>query len=242
MYTTDNGPTIPPKVLVVDDEWSMMNTLEAVFKRDGYEVVTCADGQEATRQILQEGPFDVAILDIVMPKMDGIEVIKKIRKEGSVTPVIFVSGRIAESERVRGITLGADDYVCKPFSTREILARAAAVRRRQPLVNTMPKRIRVGGVEADFESRSAFRGDEPVHFAPMEWKVLRYMAHRRGKAISREEFNVHVLRIPAHVETRTIDRHVYSMRCKIDENPRKPRHVLAVPRIGYRLNDFEVLA
>ena len=141
-----------------------------------------------------------------------------------------------------GLNLGADDYLAKPFSMRELLARTNAVRRRGEGTRPRPKKIRVGGVVADFETYVALRGKEHVHLTPLEWAVLRHLAHRRGKAVSRAEFNVKVLRIPASIETRTIDRHTYSLRCKLDEDPKKPRHVLSVTGVGYRLVDFEQLA
>ena len=243
MYTNSTKNTsLSPRVLVADDEWYMSRTLETIYKREGYEVVLCEDGSEAAHKLVQCGPFDLVVLDDVMPKMSGLEVLRLARDTGITVPVIIVSGQVKESDRVKGLNMGADDYVVKPFSSRELMARTAAVRRRSETTRALPKRIRVGDVVADFESYEARRGDEEVHFTPMEWGVLRHMAYREGRAVSRPEFNVHVLKIPATIETRTIDRHAYALRCKIDENPKKPRHILAVNGVGYRLNEFELLA
>ncbi len=219
----------------------MANGIEHSFKREGYDVRRTDNGRDAA-DLLQGGiPFDVVLLDVVMPYVDGFEVLTRARKAGVRTPVIMVSGRVTESDRVRGLRLGADDYVAKPFSHRELVARAEAVRKRGDRAGHQPQRIRVGNVMARFDKRRAEKDGEPVHFTPLEWRVLQYMAHRKGKAVSREEFNVKVLKIPADIPTRTIDRHAYSLRCKIDRNPKKPQHILSVQGIGYRLADFELM-
>ena len=232
----------PPRVLVAEDEWYMANGIRHIFKRDGYDVVPTDNGRDAAQLLLDGAPFDVVLLDVVMPHMDGFEVLRQARAAGVRAPIIMVSGRASESDRVRGLTLGADDYITKPFSSRELLARAAAVRRRGDGSRPLPKKIRVGDVVADFESFVALRDEQAVHLTPLEWGVLRHMAYRRGKAVSRPEFNVKVLKIPACIETRTIDRHAYALRCKIDKDPKRPHHVLSVTGVGYRLHDFELLA
>ena len=230
---------LPPRILVAEDDWYMANGIEHSFKREGYDVRRTDNGRDAA-DLLEGGiPFDVVLLDVVMPFVDGFEVLTRARKAGVLTPVIMVSGRVSESDRVRGLRLGADDYVAKPFSHRELVARADAVRKRGDRVSRQPKCIHVGNVTANFEERWADKDGESLHFTPLEWSVLQYMAHREGKAVSREEFNVKVLKIPADVPTRTIDRHAYSLRCKIDRNPKKPHHILSVKGIGYRLADFE---
>lgn len=244
LHTKTCGRTaceLPPRVLVAEDDWYMANGIEHSFKREGYDVRRTDNGRDAA-DLLEGGiPFDVVLLDVVMPYVDGFEVLTRVRKAGVRTPVIMVSGRVSESDRVRGLRLGADDYVAKPFSHRELVARAEAVRKRGDRARCQPQCIRVGNVTARFDKRRAEKDGEPVHFTPLEWSVLQYMAHREGKAVSREEFNVKVLKIPADIPTRTIDRHAYSLRCKIDHNPKKPHHILSVKGIGYRLADFELM-
>ena len=233
---------LPPRALVAEDEWMMYNAINHTLKKGGYEVVIANNGVDAMGLLDDGAPFDVVILDIGLPGMDGFEVLRRARAAKVNVPVLILSGLSTESDRVRGLNLGADDYLPKPFSSRELLARVNAVRRRGVGTRPRPNRIRVGDVNVNFEQYEARRGDDPVHFTPLEWGVLRHLAYRQGNAVSRAEFNVRVLKIPASIETRTIDRHVYSLRCKLDKNPKKPRHILAVTGIGYRLAEFEWLA
>lgn len=230
-----------PRVFLAEDEWYTANGIRNLFGRAGYLVFSTENGSDAVRLLMADAEFDVALLDVTMPGMDGFEVLTRVRGAGVMTPIIMLTGRATETDRVRGLGLGADDYLAKPFSGQELLARAKAVRRRGRGASLLPKKIRVGDVIADFESFAARRADESIHFTPLEWAVLRHMAHRKGKAVSREEFNVEVLKIPADIETRTIDRHAYALRRKIEGNRQKPRHVLSVTAVGYRLADFEVL-
>ena len=243
MYTKNTRNPIPsPRVLVAEDDWYMIQTLETIFKREGYQVVTSQNGDDAAEKLVKGGPFDLAVLDVVMPGQSGLTILSRARESGMTVPVIIVSGQTKESDRVKALNMGADDYVVKPFSSRELLARTAAVRRRCESTAALPKRIRMGDIVADFETFVAQRGEASVHLTPMEWAVLRHMAYRGGRAVSRQEFNVHVLKIPAFIETRTIDRHAYALRYKIDMDPKNPRHILAVSGVGYRLQDFELLA
>lgn len=232
----------PPRALVADDHWYTYNAIDHTLTKAGYDVVIADNGKDAADLLLDGAPFDVVILDVVMPELDGFEVLRRARRAGVRAPIIMVSAMGTESDRVRGLDLGADDYLPKPFSSRELLARANAVRRRGGGTRPRPKKIRVGEVVVDFEKYVAYRREEPMHFTPLEWAVLRHLAHRQGKAVSRAEFNVKVLKVPASIETRTIDRHTYSLRCKLDEDPKKPRHVLSVTGVGYRLAEFELLA
>ncbi len=233
---------LPPRALVAEDEWIMYNAIDHALRKGGYEVMIVKNGSDAMGLIDDGAPFDVVILDIGLPGMDGLEILRRTRAAKVKVPVLIVSGHATESDRVRGLNLGADDYLPKPFSTRELVARANAVRRRGVGSRPHPNRIRIGSVDVDFEQYKACRGEELLHFTPLEWGVLRHLAYRKGKAVSRAEFNVRVLKIPASIETRTIDRHVYSLRCKLDKNPKKPQHLLAVTGVGYRLAEFEWLA
>lgn len=233
---------IAPRVLIAEDEWAMSTGLKYLFKRHGYEVVPVDNGREAARQLLADPPFDIAILDVMMPQMDGFEVLRHVRQHDVHTPIIVLSAKGAEDDKVRGLALGADDYMTKPFSDKELVARVDAVRRRRGVTQPLPKVIRMDDVMVDFETLVARRGEATVHLTPLEWEVLRYMAHRRGKAVSRDEFKRKVLKLPEEVETRTMDRHAYALRCKIEIDPTRPRHIISVFGVGYRLEHFEILA
>jgi len=244
MYTNKNKLALAdPHVLVAEDDWYMLQLIESFLKADGYNVDTCEDGGTALQKLTEGGPYDIALLDSVMPKMSGLKVLETIRRAGMHIPVIIVSGQAQESHRVEGLSIGADDYITKPFSSRELLARILAIRRRVEAHRKLPKQIRVGETLIDFEAREALSGDGmPIHFTPTEWAMLLHMAHQNGAAISRSEFKIKVLKIPAFINTRTTDRHAYSLRCKLDQDSRNPHHILTVVGVGYRLNDFEILA
>ena len=152
-----------PRVLIAEDEWAMSNGLKFLFKRHGYEVVPVDNGREAVRQLLADPPFDVAILDVMMPQMDGFEVLEHVRDQDIHTPIIILSVKGSEEDKVRGLELGADDYMTKPFSDKELVARVGAVRRRREAAQPLPKVIRLGEIIVDFETVIVRRGEEIDH-------------------------------------------------------------------------------
>ena len=171
----------PPRALVADDHWYTYNAIDHTLTKAGYDVVIAENGEDAASLLLDGAPFDVVLLDVVMPGLDGFEVLRRARQAGVRTPIIMVSAMGTESDRVRGLDLGADDYLPKPFSSRELLARANAIRRRGGGTRPKPKRIRVGDAVVDFEKYLAFRGQEQLHFTPLEWAVLRHLATARAR-------------------------------------------------------------
>ena len=231
----------PPHVLVAEDEQYIAKAIAHKLSMHGYRVTVVDNGVEATDHLLYGDVVDLAILDIMMPLMDGLDVLRRIRKFGCETPVVVVSGKDDPVDRIRGLEAGADDYLGKPFNTHELFTRVETVRRRVAHNHGYPRRIQVGDTTIDFESYTAIRGNAAIHLTPMQWRMLKHMAFREGRAVSRADFKVHVLKIPPEIETRTIDRHAFALRQKLDKNPRKPRHIIAVTGIGYRLQDFEVL-
>ena len=237
-YSEDRAP----HVLVADDEWHIAKGIEHTLTRHDYDVTVVNNGEDALDRIRGNYTLDLAILDIVMPRLSGLEVLDYMKHFGSKLPVIIVSAKTQTSDRVRGLKAGADDYLIKPFSTQELMARVKAVMRRSDDINPLPKQIRVGDVRIDFEKAKAHRNGVSVNFTPIEWRMLKYMAFRRGAAISRPEFNMNVLEIPRDIKTRTVDRHAFAIRSKLDKNPRRPQHILSVHGVGYRLSDFEWVA
>lgn len=239
-YTVDSE-TIN-NVLVAEDDSLIARGLKHVFKQRGARVTVLSNGYDAIDFIQSEDFLDLAIVDVMMPGLSGLEVVRRIREFGCETPVIIVSGKDTVGDRVRGLEAGADDYMGKPFNTHELVTRAKAICRRVQHGGSLPRVIQVGDTRCDFESHVAIKNGQPVHFTPMEWKVLHYMAARKGHAVSRPEFNVKVLKIPHDVKTRTTDRHAYALRCKLDEDSLNPKHILKVQGVGYRLANFEVIA
>ncbi len=228
-------------VLIAEDDLATARAIQRVFEKEGAQVTIMTNGHDAATFMQSEDFLDVAILDLTMPGMDGITLLRRVRKFGCHIPVIMVSGSDSVGDRVRGLEAGADDYMGKPFNAHELMTRAKAVCRRVHYGGNQPKRIQVGVALCDFETRMAEKGGELIHLTPMEWKVLRHMAFRNGRAVSRAEFNVWVLKVPHDLQTRTIDRHAYALRCKLDEDPLEPRHILKVHGVGYRLGDFQIM-
>ncbi len=239
IYTA--APKLLSKVLVAEDDAPIARAIQRVFVKEGAQVTITDNGYDAATFMQSEDFLDVAILDVTMPGLDGITLVRRVREFGCHTPVIMVSGRDSVGDRVRGLEAGADDYMGKPFNAHELMTRAKAVCRRVHYGGNQPGRIQIGDTHCNFETRTAHKAGEVVHLTPMEWKVLRHLAFRRGRAVSRAEFNVWVLRVPHDLETRTIDRHAYALRCKLDPDPLHPRHILKVHGVGYRLDNFELL-
>ena len=233
-----------PRLLIAEDEWAMSKGLSYLFKRHGYEVVPVENGREAVRQLVAEPPYDIAILDVMMPQMDGFEVLEYVRSQAIQTPIIMLSAKNSEDDKVQGFTLGADDYVTKPFSQKELVARVEAVLRRSPGAEEPPppQACRLGDVEINFATYTARRGEEDIALTPLEFDVLRHLARRQGHVVSRDEFKREVWKMPEGVETRTMDRHIIALRGKVEPDPSRPRYIKTVFGVGYRLERCEVFS
>lgn len=229
-----------PRLLIAEDEWAMSRGLTYLFKQRGYEVVPVDNGREAVRQLVAAPLFDVAILDVMMPQMDGFEVLQHMRGQAIQTPVIMLSAKGSEDDKLQGFHLGADDYVTKPFSAKELIARVEALlRRSQGPEEAPPDACRLGDVEINFATYTAKRRGEEITLTPLEFEVLRHLVHRRGRVVSRDEFKREVWKMPEEVETRTMDRHIIALRNKIEPNPGRPRYIKTVFGVGYRLEGYE---
>ena len=239
IYTT--APKAFSKVLVAEDDAATARAIRRVFEMEGAEVTVTDNGLDAATFIQFEEFLDVAILDVTMPGLDGVTLVRQIRGFGCPVPVIIVSGSDSVGNRVHGLEAGADDYMGKPFNAHELMTRAKAICRRVHQGGRWPKKVQIGDTICDFETCTAQNTGKSIHLTPLEWKVLRHMAFRKGHVVSREEFKVWVLRVPCDLNTRTIDRHVYALRCKLDKDPTRPKHILKVHGVGYRLEDFTLL-
>jgi len=223
----------PPKLLIVEDEPEMALGLRDNFEFEGYTVSTAADGEEGLRKALAEDP-DLILLDIMLPKMSGIEVCRTLRKRGVTTPILMLTARTQEKDVVEGLETGADDYVAKPFSIRELVARVRAHLRRSAPKPPDPDEYEFGGLHLDFRNYQATRGGETLLLSPREFELLRFFVRHRGEVVTREQLLEQVWGITSRIMTRTVDNHIAKLRQKVEEEPSGPRWIVTVHRSGYK--------
>ena len=221
------------RVLVIEDDWAILRGLTDNLEADGHEVVTATDGEAGYSMILSEKP-DLVILDLMLPKSSGYEVCRKVRSDDLALPIIMLTARGEESDRVFGLDLGADDYVTKPFSIRELLARVRALLRRSETRLEKLERLEFDDVSIDFLRFEAAKGGEPLAMTRKEFGVIRFLATRNGEAVSRTELLTEVWGYDHYPTTRTVDNHVASLRAKLEDDASTPKHLLTVRGIGYR--------
>ena len=221
------------KILVVEDEPGILMALEDDLTLEGYRVETASDGLSGLRMALERTP-DLVILDVMLPGLDGFEVCRRLRAEGAGVPILMLTAKGQEVDRVLGLELGADDYVTKPFSPRELLARVKALLRRVRPPSERVDRFHFGDVEVDFRKFEARRGNEAVELTRVEFDILRYLIEHRREAVTRSAILRHVWDDPGSVFPRTVDTHVANLRKKVEAHPSSPRHLLSVRGVGYR--------
>ncbi len=225
-----------PTVLVIEDDTAIRTGLLDALEATGYETLHAPDGR-AGLEVVERANFDLLLLDLVLPHIDGLTILKKVRELRPTTPVIILSAMGAEADRVKGLNLGADDYMVKPFGARELLARVNAVLRRSPERPQEITTLDFPGGAADF-SRCEIRHHDGTRepLSERETAVLRYLAAHPGRALSREEILLRVWRLPANSSaTRTIDMHVANLRAKLHDDPANPKVILTVRGKGYML-------
>ncbi|HLC01441.1 MAG TPA: response regulator transcription factor [Anaerolineales bacterium] len=224
-------------ILVVDDEEHVLSLLKAYLTQQGFRVVTAPDGREALEVARKEKP-GLILLDVMMPEMDGIEFLRRHRKEHT-TPVILLTARIEESDKVVGLELGADDYVTKPFSPRELVARVRAVLRRAGRDAPRLELLVSGGVSLNRKKRRVMVDDKLVDLTPSEFELLACLMSAPGKVFTRFELLDHLHGMAFEGYERSIDLHIKNLRAKIESEPRRPRYVETVYGVGYRFADEE---
>ena len=225
------------RILIIEDDISILNGLKDVLIFKSYDVVTEADGESGYETAVEKKP-DLIILDIMLPKMDGFTLCKKLRDEGNMTPVLMLTARGEELDKVQGLDYGADDYVTKPFSLPELLARVRALLRRMPGEKTEkapPDSIQLGNIFLDFKKYAASKDGLPMNLTPKEFGVLRYLAARAGDVVTRDELLDSVWGYEKYPTTRTVDNHLAQLRSKIEENPANPQYLITVHGVGYKL-------
>jgi two-component system alkaline phosphatase synthesis response regulator PhoP len=223
-----------PRILVVEDEPGIALALEDDLTREGYAVETVADGETASRRA-REAPFDLILLDVMLPNRDGFEVCRDIRRAGVRAPIIMLTARAQEAEKVLGLELGADDYVTKPYSPRELRARIKAALRRGAA--DLPERYRFGDVEVDFARHELRCGGRRVDVTALELKLLSAFIRHRGRVLNRQQLLDEVWGRDTFVTDRVVDNQVTNLRKKIEPVPQQPRYLLSVRGAGYRFDD-----
>jgi DNA-binding response OmpR family regulator len=218
-------------VLVVDDEPTLVATLKYNLEREGYRVLAAGDGDKAINLARAERP-DLLILDLMLPSVDGLEVCRILRREMSL-PILMLTARVGEVDKVVGLEIGADDYVTKPFSTRELLARVRALLRRTSVLADEELLVS-GDLRIDMKRREASLADQPVELKPKEMELLIYFMRNKGRAFTREQLLREVWGYDFYGDSRTVDVHVSWLRQKIEDVPGKPVRILTVRGVGYR--------
>jgi two-component system alkaline phosphatase synthesis response regulator PhoP len=224
------------RILIVEDEPDMVLGLKDNFEFEGYEVVTASDGAAGLERARSEKP-DLVILDIMLPKLSGLEVCKTLRAEGFRAPIIMLTARGQEIDKVVGLELGADDYVTKPFSIRELLARVRAILRRTEGGKKRLARYRFADIELDFETYRATRGSDRLEMSPREFELLRYLIERKGETVTRDQLLEDVWGYESYPSTRTVDTHIAKLRAKIGDSGSEPRFIMTIHGVGYKFVD-----
>ncbi|OGD27141.1 MAG: DNA-binding response regulator [Candidatus Aminicenantes bacterium RBG_19FT_COMBO_59_29] len=224
------------RILIIEDDVSILSGLKDVLTFKSYEVLTAEDGETGYAAAVEEKP-DLIILDIMIPKMDGFTLCRKLRAEGNSTPVLMLTAKGEEPDKIRGLDIGADDYVTKPFSLPELLARVRALLRRMPerTPKSPPDSLRIGDVSLNFKKFEATRSDAALSLSPKEFGILGYLASRAGEVVTRDELLDEVWGYDLYPTTRTVDNHIAQLRSKIEKNPADPRYLVTVHGIGYKL-------
>ena len=230
------------RILIIEDERPMRTALEDALVAEGHRVMSAADGAAGLDKALAEKP-DLILLDVMMPGLDGFAVCAELRRFGVATPVLMLTAKGRVGDRVNGLDAGADDYLVKPFSLDELLARIRALLRRTAQPGRALTALKLGDVQVELIRQSATKGGQPVHLTAKEFAMLRLLAEADGGPVSRERFLDVVWGYASFPTTRTVDNHIASLRTKLEPEPGKPRFLKTVHGVGYRLHmEFETAA
>jgi DNA-binding response OmpR family regulator len=221
------------KILIIEDEPNMVIGLKDSCEYEGYEVSVARDGKEGLEKAASEKP-DIILLDVMLPVMSGIDVCRTLRTRGVDIPILMLTARSQETDKVVGLEVGADDYVTKPFSIKELLARIRAHLRRASKQVAEIESFTFGDVEVNFKKFAARKGEQALDLSAREFEILRYLIRRRGEIVTRDQLLDEVWGYDSIPITRTVDNHIARLRQKIEQDPSAPRHIVTIHRIGYR--------
>ncbi|MGI9243611.1 MAG: response regulator transcription factor [Verrucomicrobiales bacterium] len=222
------------RILIIEDEFPMRNALAETLQAEGYRVLSAADGPGGLERALAD-TVDLILLDVMLPGLDGYALCRELRRHGRTMPVLMLTARGQVDDRVSGLDAGADDYLVKPFSMKELLARVRALLRRQEQATAAPDQLTLGRCTIDFPRQLAQRNGEAIALSTREFQILRLLAAAQGEPVSRERFLDEVWEYNAWPTTRTVDNFIAALRGKLEEEPSDPQHLLTVRGTGYRL-------
>ncbi|HXY55540.1 MAG TPA: response regulator [Nitrospirota bacterium] len=222
------------KILVVDDEPDLVELVSYNLKKEGFKVFTAPDGEDALEKV-RKGQFDLIILDLMLPGIQGVELCRMLRSnpKTEAIPIIMLTARGEVSDRVRGLETGADDYMAKPFSPKELVARVKAILRRTGEGVTKDKVINIGDLRINAETYQVTKADAPLHLSATEFKLLLFLAERKGRVFSREQLLDAVWKDESYVEPRTVDVHIRRLRTQIENDPSNPVYIRTRRGVGY---------
>jgi DNA-binding response OmpR family regulator len=221
------------KILIVEDEPSMILGLRDNLEYEGYEVIAATDGEAGLQRALKDKP-NLILLDVMLPKKSGLEVCRQLRSLGIESPIIMLTARGQEIDKVLGLEIGADDYVTKPFSINELLARVRAHLRRAAKLVSDIESYSFGDIKLDFKKYHASKNDVVLELSPREFEVMKYLIRHRGETITRDELLDKIWGYDNYPMTRTVDNHIARLRHKIEDVPNEPEYILTIHRVGYK--------
>ena len=221
------------RILVVEDDASILKLLVDTLKAERFDLTTASDGEKGLKIGLQI-KFDLVILDVMLPTMDGFEICRNLRQNGFSSPILMLTARSEEADKVIGLELGADDYMTKPFGVRELVARVRALLRRRPETLSRIEETKIDDLYVNFTEQEIRKGKKPLSMRSKEFQILRYFVEREGKVISRSQLLDDVWGYDVTPTTRTVDNYILSIRKKIEPDPAHPQHLLTIHTAGYK--------
>lgn len=221
------------KILIIEDDPAIRTGLNETLTAEGYSIAEAETGNKGF-ELASKNDFDLILLDLILPGKDGIEICKDLRNNGVKTPIVMVTSRKEEIDKILGLEIGADDYVTKPFSIRELVARVKALIRRSTYEPGDIEEVEFADIKINFKKQEMVKRNNPVKLSATEYRILHYFIHHEGEVISRDKFLDEVWGYDSYPTTRTVDNYILSLRKKIEDDPANPKHLITIYKVGYK--------